>query len=65
MVLYKNTTPELETMIRETLSLDPRPAYRRDIEDSREYGALLDRYNIRWKVQKERLIILEILMANQ
>jgi hypothetical protein len=65
IVLYQNATPELETMIRETLCLDPRPAYRRGIEDSREYGMLLDRYNIRWKVQKKQLIIMEIFTANQ
>lgn len=61
---YQNETPELETMLRETLSLDPRPAYRHNREDSKEYGVLFDGYNIRWKVQGTRLIIQEILVAN-
>ncbi len=53
-------SPELESLIRETLALDPRPAYQRDNDNGREYGVLLDRYNVRWKVAEERLVVLGI-----
>jgi len=58
---FQLQTPLLETMLRETLSLDPRPAYRRYKDETmREYGVLFDRYEIRWRVQKTILTILEI-----
>jgi len=57
--------PALETLVRETLALDPRPAYKRDEDDGREYGVLLDRYNIRWKVVGERVEVLGIEMAKE
>lgn len=53
-------TPELETLIRETLSLDPRPAYRHQGDDQRSYGCRLDRYNIRWQVDGTQVIISDI-----
>ncbi len=65
IVLLQKESPELETLIRETLALDPRPAYRQGKDDSQEYGVLLDRYNIRWKVQAGRLMVLEIMMATE
>ncbi len=61
IILYQKVSPELETLVREALSLDPRPAYRGNKKDLQEYGALLDCYNIRWKVEEDRLIVLEIL----
>jgi tRNA-Thr(GGU) m(6)t(6)A37 methyltransferase TsaA len=61
LVLYQHNSPELETLIKETLCLDPRPAYRQNRQDLQEYGVLLDRYNIRWKVDEGRLVVLEIL----
>ena len=57
---FRILTPELETLIRETLSLDPRPAYKRGKDDEREYGVLLDQYNLRWKVTGERLLVMSI-----
>ena len=53
-------SPELETIIRETLALDPRPAYQRDKNDGREYGVLLDRYNLRWRVSGATLVVMSI-----
>uniref|UniRef100_UPI0040559DDE tRNA (N6-threonylcarbamoyladenosine(37)-N6)-methyltransferase TrmO n=1 Tax=Candidatus Electrothrix sp. TaxID=2170559 RepID=UPI0040559DDE len=47
---FSAQSPELEDLVRETLALDPRPAYQREAGDEREYGALLDRYNVRWRV---------------
>jgi len=57
---YQNETPELEVMIRETLGLDPRPAYRRGTEDLREYGVRFGCYEIYWKVFEEKLIVSRI-----
>ncbi len=53
-------TPELDAMIRETLSLDPRPAYRRNSQDKREYGVNLAGYNIRWQVSDENIKVTAI-----
>jgi len=64
LALYQDETPELEIMLQETLSLDPRPAYRQNKEDSQDYGVLFDRYNVRWKVQGRQLIVLEIQLAD-
>ncbi len=56
-------TPELETLIRETLTLDPRPAYKRESNDEREYGVLLDCYNVRWRVTGDKVEVLEIIFV--
>jgi len=58
--LHQKESPELETMIKETLSLDPRPAYRHNKEDTQEYGVLLDRYNICWQVAGEKAVVSRI-----
>jgi tRNA-Thr(GGU) m(6)t(6)A37 methyltransferase TsaA len=63
LAVFSGPTSELETLIRETLSLDPRPAYRRDKDDGREYGVLLDRYNLRWRVAGEKLVVVSIDIA--
>ncbi len=60
LIGYRKATPDLETLIRETLCLDPRPAYRCETEDLQTYGVLLDRYNIRWQVVGEKAIVTEI-----
>ena len=60
LALYQDETPELQTMLQETLSLDPRPAYRQNKEGSQEYGVLFDRYNVHWKVQGKQLTVLDI-----
>ncbi len=56
-------SPQLETLIVETLSLDPRPAYKQENDAGREYGVLLDRYNVRWRVEGERVLVQEIALA--
>ncbi len=58
-------TPDLEMLIRETLRLDPRPAYRKDDTDEREYGVSLDRYNLRWKVEAEQVVVLDITLVTK
>ena len=57
---FSTEAPELETLIRETLSLDPRPAYRHQGNDQRSYGCRLDRFNIRWQVTGTHVIISDI-----
>ncbi len=57
---YSTRTPALKDLIIETLSLDPRPAYRQQQEDGREYGVLLDQFNLRWRVEGERVIVVSI-----
>lgn len=52
--------PHLESLIKETLALDPRPAYRREADAGREYGVLLDRFNVRWQVEGGRVVVLAI-----
>jgi tRNA-Thr(GGU) m(6)t(6)A37 methyltransferase TsaA len=49
-----------EQQICEVLSLDPRPAYRKNSADLKEYGVLLDRFNIRWRVDGEGVQIVAI-----
>lgn len=62
---FASRTPELEILIRETLALDPRPAYKRDADAGREYGVLLDRYNVRWAVEGERVVVLSVSAAEE
>jgi tRNA-Thr(GGU) m(6)t(6)A37 methyltransferase TsaA len=57
---FSQQTPELETLIREALSLDPRPAYRNRDDDLHSYGCRLDRYNIQWQVEGTQLLINDI-----
>lgn len=61
---FSRTAPGLEIMIRETLCLDPRPAYRQGSVDKNTYGCLLDRFNIRWQVWEHTLLITDISIAN-
>ena len=60
---FAQHSPQLEELISETLALDPRPAYQRESDDAREYGALLDRYNIRWKIVEGRVQVLTVAVA--
>lgn len=62
LVAFTAQTPELESLICETLALDPRPAYKRD-DNGREYGVLLGRYNVRWFVTGERVVVVDISVA--
>ena len=39
-----------------TLAVDPRPAYQND--ETREYGCLIEGYNVRWKIENHTVIIL-------
>lgn len=52
--------PDLERQIRELLSQDPRPAYRRQSAEIQEYGMHFADYNIRWTVKAQLATVLEI-----
>lgn len=52
--------PHLKNLIEETLTLDPRPAYKRGADEGREYGVLLDRFNVRWQVEGSKAVVLAI-----
>jgi len=56
---YIDKYPKLKSIITETLSLDPRPAYQNDNE--REYGLTLFDLNIKWIVtdNSARVILIE------
>ena len=42
-----DVSADLEKLIAETISIDPRPAYH---DDEREYGCLVEGVNVRWQV---------------
>ncbi|MGL4204980.1 MAG: tRNA (N6-threonylcarbamoyladenosine(37)-N6)-methyltransferase TrmO [Aeromonadaceae bacterium] len=42
--------PQLEPFITQVLAQDPRPAYRKQQADEREYGVHLHEFNVRWQV---------------
>ncbi len=44
-----NLTDNTKSLIAATLAIDPRPAYQHQ-ENDREYGCLIDGYNVRWVV---------------
>lgn len=52
--------PDLGRTLSETLALDPRPAYKRQDDDGRRYGVLFDRYNVHWKMEGGRVVVLRI-----
>ena len=49
--------PAAIALIEQSLAIDPRPAYQ-DGDDKREYGCLIDGYNVRWAVRDGRIFIL-------
>jgi len=53
--------PQLHRLIEATLAADPRPAYQQELEDpERQYGCLIEGYNVRWIVKEKIVIILSI-----
>ena len=56
---------DIEQLIKETLSLDPRPAYHLEQKNNdREYGIRLYDYNIRWRVQSGCAEVISIQKTN-
>jgi len=56
---HADAYPELETMIEQTISFDPRPAYQKD-DPERIYGICLYTLNIQWITEKNRATIINI-----
>jgi len=52
------TGEKLSLIIEQTLRCDPRPAYHKDPE--REYGSSLFHWNIRWRINDQRIDILDV-----
>lgn len=50
-------TESTRQLITETLACDPRPAYQQD-DPEREYGCLIDGYNVRWLANERGIKIL-------
>ena len=55
----------LLTMIRATLALDPRPAYRATRNEPRVYGLRVDRFDVRFRVNRGIAEIVEIVTVGQ
>lgn len=51
-----NLPLKIKSLIEATLAVDPRPAYQND--ESREYGCLIEGFNVRWKMKDNTVIIL-------
>jgi len=58
-LIAKDYDCNLRSLIKETLSFDPRPAYKA-AEDSREYGIYLYDLNIIWKVSGQEIEVISI-----
>jgi len=52
------TGEKLSLIIEQTLRCDPRPAYHKD--PKREYGSSLFHWNIRWRINDQRIDILDV-----
>ncbi|RUO77281.1 tRNA (N6-threonylcarbamoyladenosine(37)-N6)-methyltransferase TrmO [Idiomarina seosinensis] len=57
---YLPQTPELKQVIDQVLRQDPRPAYHKHSNHSRQYGSRLFNYDIRWVVNDKSLMVEEI-----
>ncbi len=53
---YSVHQPKLKSVICHTLTLDPRPAYRKG-KDQKEYGIRLFEFNVRWLVEGSRALV--------
>lgn len=55
-----NLSADLRALINEVLAQDPRPAYRANQKDEREYGVWLENINVRFTVDDEGIRILAL-----
>ncbi|MCK4864894.1 MAG: tRNA (N6-threonylcarbamoyladenosine(37)-N6)-methyltransferase TrmO [Gammaproteobacteria bacterium] len=53
----ENIYPKLKKTIEEILRLDPRPAYQREKKIKNEFAIKLYEYDVKWKVENERVIV--------
>jgi len=57
---FEDTHPGIEALIRGVLSQDPRPAWRANKKDGKQYGMSLYDVNIKWKIDEETVTITEL-----
>ena len=55
-----DTQGRFRRLIRQVLSQDPRPAYRRQTEDKKIYAIWLEQWNIRWRVEHSKVLVLAL-----
>ncbi|MBD3610297.1 MAG: tRNA (N6-threonylcarbamoyladenosine(37)-N6)-methyltransferase TrmO [Gammaproteobacteria bacterium] len=52
--------PDIEPLIKSVLELDPRPAYKARKDDDHIYGCHLYDLNIRWQLQQDHILVINI-----
>ncbi|CND14526.1 tRNA (N6-threonylcarbamoyladenosine(37)-N6)-methyltransferase TrmO [Yersinia pseudotuberculosis] len=57
---HQQRYPHLRRFISQVLAQDPRPAYRKDDNESREYAVLLLEFNVRWRVIGQQTEVLSL-----
>ncbi|MDP2559974.1 tRNA (N6-threonylcarbamoyladenosine(37)-N6)-methyltransferase TrmO [Psychrobium sp. 1_MG-2023] len=56
---------KLQALIEQILAQDPRPAYKKDSTDDKEYAIELYHYDIKWHVSNSLIIVSQIQTINQ
>lgn len=59
---HSSTYPDLQRLIEQVLSQDPRPAYRQSEQIDRVYGVKLYDFDVRWRVEDNRCVVEQILL---
>jgi len=57
LAVAENSRPGIEALIRSILTQDPRPAWRAQEQDEKQYGMSLWDINIKWKMEQERVVV--------
>ena len=60
LVDIKELYPDMEALIRDVLSQDPRPAWRANKDDQKQYGMTLYDVNIKWKISNDDIVIITL-----
>jgi tRNA-Thr(GGU) m(6)t(6)A37 methyltransferase TsaA len=53
--------PQTKGLIKQMISLDPRPAHQRDNQQSKEYKMRVSNYDVIWKVEQQKAYIINII----
>ena len=59
------TVPELELLIRQILSQDPRPAYYGKGDGKKDFGMKLFDYDVKWEVHGDIVVVIDIVPVDQ
>lgn len=60
LVTFEKVHPGLELLIRGVLSQDPRPAWRTNKDDDKQYGMMLYDVNIKWRIDDDEITIIDL-----